>query len=218
MIQSMKLVCFSNNTGGGLICDLLNNTHNLTENYNTNGRHHNAFKIGDTPSIELTINVDKWNNRIEKYNNQNAWLGTHQHPSVIPNLKEFEKVLVITTTHRHSKLYRWLRYYYGWYKLAHPDWSENNTLESIDKIRELAKNVFIPFAPYENCINIEFSKIVTGSFIKEYDLNLEYFKQWQDKNPWLYNVDRYCWAVNRFNEAEYEINNGVPFNYFNKYI
>ena len=69
MIQSMKLVCFSNNTGGGLVCDLLNNTHNLTENYNTNGRHHNAFKISDTPNIELTINVDKWNNRIEKYNN-----------------------------------------------------------------------------------------------------------------------------------------------------
>lgn len=210
----MKLVCFSNNTAGGLVCDLLNNVQNLTENYNTNGHEHSVFKISDTPAIELTIDINKWNFQIKNYKNKNTWFGTHQHPSIIPNLIEFEKVLVITTTQRCSKLYRWLRYYYGWYKLAHPDWLENNTLESIDKIRELAKNMFISFTPHENCINIEFSTIVNGGFVNEYDLNLEYFKQWQNKNPWLYNFHSYSWAIDRFNEAEYEINNGIPFKYF----
>jgi len=209
----MKLVCFSNNTAGGLLCDLLNNKYNLTEGYKTGGKEHSILKISDTAGIELNIDIPKWESQVALYINNPIWAGTHQHPSVIPDLSKFEKVIAVTTTSRASKLYRWLRYYYGWYKSSHPDFIEDNSIESIDKIRELAKNIFVPFVPHKLCTNIEFSDIVNGSFVKDNNLNIDYFNQWQRNNPWLYNFNSYHWAINRFDEAEFELINDLPFKY-----
>lgn len=209
----MKLVCFSNNTAGGLVCDLLNGTNNISSSYNTTGYEHSVFKLGDSDSVNLIVDVNKWNKRVEQFSSYDKWFGTHQHPSVIPDLTKFDSVISITTMNRSSKLYRWLRIYYGWFKPNHPLYVEDDSLESIDRARELAKNVFTPFTPYEGCINIEFSDIVNGDFVRQYNLNLDYFNKWLINNPWLYELQKYKWAVNRFNEAEYEVLNSLPFKY-----
>jgi len=122
-------------------------------------------------------------------------------------------VIAVTTTHRTSKLYRWLRYYHGWFKTIHPNWSETDNLDSIDKIRCLAYNVFDPFTPHPACRNVEFEDIVSGKFIQDNNLDLEYFNEWKLRNHWLYPIDQSSWAVSRFNEAEYEIVNKLPYKY-----
>lgn len=55
----MNLVCFSNNTAGGLVCDLLNNKQSMSDGYKIRSKEHNTFKIDDTPSIQLTTDVKK---------------------------------------------------------------------------------------------------------------------------------------------------------------
>lgn len=152
--------------------------------------------------------------KIQNLKNYSNWLGTHAHPSCIPDLSLFEKVIAITTMTRKSKIYRWLRYYHGFFKSINLEWQETDSLEQIDKIRELAKNVFEEFTPHSLCLNIEFEDIVEGKFVQDFGLNLEYFCQWQNRNKWLYNYQQYDWAMQRFNEAEYEVTTGEPFRYF----
>lgn len=212
----MKLICFSNNTAGGLLCNLLNNNFSRLPGWvphALDSPESEEFKIGDTPTIQKNIDYDRWNQLVIKNQLIDSWVGTHTHPSVIPNLSDFEKVIAITTIHRNSKLYRWLRYYHGWFKSVTPNWIETNELDKIDKIRCLAKNVFEPFDPVIGYDNVEFEDVVSGKFIKENNLNLEYFEFWKSQNPWLYPVDITSWAVQRFNEAEYEILNNSPFKY-----
>jgi hypothetical protein len=195
------------------VCDLLNSHTNPMLGYKTTNAEHSAFKVGDSFTIHTDIDIDMWNQRISKYSHTDSWLGTHTHPTVIPDLSKFDKILAITTSSRKSKLYRWLRYYHGWYLTAFPDWKESDSIESIDKIRELAKNVFEEFVPHPLCINIEFEDIVNGNFVTQYNLNKEYFDQWATNNHWLYQ-DTKSWAVCRFDEAESELSNGTPFKYF----
>lgn len=177
----------------------------MFDGYKTTSYEHSIFKIDDTPGIQLTINVDQWNDLVLQYNNSSLWFGTHVHPTGIPNLDKFESVIVITTESRQSKLYRWLRYYYGWFKETEVNWIEKDDLESIDKIRHLSYNVFDTFTPHPACRNIEFEDIVSGKFIQQNNLNLDYFNIWKKKNSWLYSIDENSWAIKRFNEAEYEI-------------
>ena len=212
----MKLICFSNNTGGGLLCDLLNNRTSDLIRYSVAATEHNVFKVGDTPSIQNSINKIKWNDLVKNYYKdiyKDIWFGTHTHPSCIPDLSIFNKVIAITTETRDSKIYRWLRYYHGWFKTVCPDWIESDGLDKIDKIRCLAKNVLDPFEPHPNCINIEFADIVSGKYINENKLNIDYFNIWKERNPWLYTENNESWAVKRFNEAEYEIVNKTPYRY-----
>lgn len=209
----MNLVCFSNNTAGGLVCDLLNNKQSLIDHYKTTSNEHNIFKIDDTPNIQLTIDLDIWNKLVLQYNNSNLWYGTHAHPSCIPNLNEFTSIIAITTESRQSKLYRWLRYYHGWFKTTYPEWSESDELDKIDKIRCLAKNVFEPFVSWPGCDNIEFEDIISGEFVNNQQLNTDYFNRWKTHNFCLYPVDEQSWAVQRFDEAEFEILNNIPYRY-----
>jgi hypothetical protein len=209
----MKLVCFSNNTAGGLVCDLLNRKTSDFFGYKTSNLEHSVFKIGDTSTIQTQIDLSIWQARIECYKNQPKWFGTHAHPSCIPDLSLFDDVISITTVTRKSKLYRWLRYYHGWFKNAHPDWYESQALEKIDKVRELAKNVFEAFLPHDNCKNIEFEDIVEGKFVKDFNLDVEYFSTWKNNNSWLYDFKDNDWTVQRFYEAECEIATSIPFKY-----
>lgn len=148
-----------------------------------------------------------------QYSNSSLWFGTHLHPSGIPNLSIFDNVIAITTMSRASKLYRWLRYYHGWFKSNNPDWIEKDDLVSIDKIRHLSYNVFDPFTPNPACKNVEFEDIVSGKFIQDNKLNLEYFNIWKKKNSWLFPIDENSWSIKRFNEAEYEILFKSPYKY-----
>jgi len=210
----MKLVCFSNNTGGGLICDLLNHKHTWSDSYKISNIEHNVFKQTDTPTISTKISdLDMWNKVSKKYKNSNQWYGTHVHPSAIPNLNDFEEVLIITTTSRNSKLYRWLRYYYGWFYSVEPNWIEDDNLEHTDKIREMAKNVFVEFSGWKDYPCVEFSDIVSGKFVNERNLNVERFNDWKSKNQFLFNSSINKWGTLRFNEAEYEIITGLAYKY-----
>lgn len=213
----MKLVCFSNNTGGGLLCDLLNNKKSRFDQHKVINAEHKFFHISDTATVERNFNQKKWNDIFFKLSIDSSlkdtWAGTHYHPSIIPNLSDFSSVIAITTESRQSKLYRWLRYYYGWFHSANPNFVENNSLESIDKIRCLAKNIFEPFESDPQCDNYEFSSLVDGSLIEKLKLDKNVFAQWKTRNPWLYDITKYQWGVERFNEAEYELTSNESFKY-----
>ena len=213
----MKLICFSNNTAGGLLCNLLNNNLDINSydhfTYRVSSPEHEEFKFDDTASIQKELNVDTWNKKIAVWKDSTVWVSTHAHPSIIPDLSVFDEVITITTMSRTSKLYRWIRYYHGWFKVANPSWIESDNLDSIDKIRCLAYNVFDPFIPHPDCKNIEFEDIISGNFIQSAKLDTEYFAKWKLKNPWLYSVDENSWAVKRFNEAEYEVTNNSAYKY-----
>lgn len=212
----MKLVCFANNTGGGLVCNLLNSNYDLRPchgPYDVTSDKSHKFCVGDTASIQTSLDVTQWEQLIKKNKNDNNWLGTHLHPSIIPDPTIFDEIIAITTTSRISKLYRWLRYYHGLLPRLDPDWKESNNIESIDKIRCLAYNIFEEFMPHSSCTNIEFQDIISGKFVREYNLNIEYFQNWKERNPWLYPIDYSSYPVLRFDEAEYEILNSIPFKY-----
>jgi hypothetical protein len=208
----MKLVCFSNNTAGGLVCDLLNNHTSSMVGYRTDGLYHNAFKIGDVPGVQWTVNPSDWTKAVSRNREMDHWLGTHLHPSGVPDLSIFTDVIAITTCQRQSKIYRWLRYYYGWFQSEHPEWVESDDLADIDKIRELAKNVFEEFTPYHGCTNVEFADIVNGNFTSSQNLDNDHFQNWRNANSFL---DYYSdsWAYQRFCEAEWELSNQMPYKY-----
>lgn len=208
----MNLVCFSNNTAGGLVCDLFNGDSVKMDGYKTTGVDHSVFKVLDSPTVQRKMHIGAWNHRVKEFGNSNKWMGTHYHPSAIPNLDEFTRVIAITTLTRNSKLYRWLRYYHGWFKNNNPTWEETDDLVSIDKIRELAKNVFDTFEAHPGCENVEFEDIVNGNFVTENNLDIDQFYVWKNHNPWLYQLDN-LWAEKRFNEAEWEIENHTSYQY-----
>lgn len=209
----MKLVCFCNNTAGGLVCDLLNGKDSLVTGYKTNGPEHSYLKLGDTSTVQYTVDNSHWDELVNKHKGTNAWVGTHCHPNGIPNIDSFDKILIITTESRESKLYRWLRYYYGWFCHTYPDWYETDELERIDKVRELAKNVFPPFVSFPGGLNVEFADVVAGKFVSDHGLNKEVFSSWKERNPWLTDHVTYKWGVDRFNEAEWELLHQKPFKY-----
>jgi hypothetical protein len=208
----MKLVCFSNNTAGGLVCDLLNHRRSNMDSYKTTGSAHSLFKVGDRPDIQWAVNTASWQQQISLFRGLELWMGTHLHPSGIPDRDEFQQIVVITTESRLSRLYRWLRYYHVWFCHHEPDWAESDDLAAVDRIRELAKNVFEPYTPYPGCWNVEFEHIVSGQFVAEHDLDYEYYQQWRNANAFLYSSAD-SWAVQRFNEAEWEILNQKPYRY-----
>jgi len=123
-------------------------------------------------------------------------------------------VIVITTGSRESKLCRWLRYYHGWFKSVTPNWVETTELSKIDKIRVLTYNCIEKLEPHPECINTEFSDLVSGKFVVDNNLNYELYEYWKSRNAYLYPIDHESWAVQRFVEAEYEILHNPPYNYF----
>jgi hypothetical protein len=208
----MKLVCFSNNTGGGLVCDLLNKHSSRSSGYKLDSIWHNALKIGDSASIQWSVDRAAWLEKCQRYRHLDKWLGTHVHPSAIPNLDEFSQIVVIATETRTSRLYRWLRYYRGWFCDTFPDWHESDDLASKDRIRELAKNTIQPYPSYHGCWNIEFADVVNGKFVGDNQLNYEYFGHWLQANSFLTDGSS-TWASQRFAEAEWELHHKTPFKY-----
>lgn len=209
----MKLVCFPNNAAGGLVCDLLNRNTVSMDGYKTSNQEHSLFKFSDSQSIQWNVDRIKWYLKLSQHKGQDKWFGTHCHPTGIPDLNEFDQVLSINVTTRNSKLYRWIRSYYGYFLKQNTDWQENNDIRYIDPAREFAKTVFESFTPSENCQNVEFEDIVSGKFIIENNLDLEQFQHWKEANSFLYSFTESDWCVRRFIEAEFEIENNEPWQY-----
>lgn len=102
--------------------------------------------------------------------------------------------------------------YHGWVASTTPGWVEHDSLAAIDRIRCLAKNMFIEFAPHSACTNLEFSDIVSGKFVADRGLSVVNFNKWKDANPWLYLTES-TWATKRFDEAEWELQNNSSYQY-----
>lgn len=209
----MNLVCFPNNTGGGLLCSLLNKQPVNMIGYSTHNLEHSVFKIGDVAGIQMTIDTVEWNQRVERYRDQDVWFGTHCHPRGIPDRSAFDQVIQITTESRLSRLYRWLRCYHGYFLKRYPDFVESNNSDDIDRVREFAKLLYEPSTPWANCRTVEFEDIVQGKFVFDNNLDVEQFRRWQQNNWFLYNSSQNLWCGRRFNEAEYECETNTPWQY-----
>jgi hypothetical protein len=141
----------------------------------------------------------------------NTWVGTHCWPGSMIQ-QDFNQIIAITTTTHRSKCYRWLRAYHHYFAKK---WEPFNFTaeETVDKIRETAKNYLVPFeavfAP--NVINIEFADIVekTSEFLKiAPEKNVKkHLARWQQLNHFLYKTD--LWnteLIKIFYQAETEVN------------
>ena len=208
----MKLVCFSNNTGGGLVCDLLNGHSSPAQGYRLNSPEHNIFKIGDVPGVQWSVDIGAWLDRCDQHRNHVQWMGTHLHPRGIPNLDDFQQVVVITTERRTSRRLRWLRYYHGWFRSEFPHWQESSDLHDIDRVRELAKNTLVPYPAHAGCWNVEFADLVSGEFVANNNLDYDYYWRWRESNSFLMSPED-SWASQRFDEAEWEQLHQKPYRY-----
>lgn len=208
----MKLVCFSNNTAGGLVCDLLNQKISQFDGYKTNNHEHHLFDVGDAAGVYRDYDQKLWHKKLIENKNKDIWMGTHLHPSAIKDLSDFQEVIAITTTSLKSQYYRWLRYYNGWFLSNEKEFLESKEIDRVDKIRELVKNVFDVFGPDSRCKNVEFESIVDGSFVIDNNLDFNYYLNWKSKNTWLYDNSS-LWATKRFYEALYESGTGLEFQY-----
>lgn len=204
----MNLVCFSNQTGGGLLCDLLNGINESSFNlYRVCSYAHGLFKIGDSMSVLRQFDEGKWLLQLERMDtliaagsvNKNMWFGTHCHPSCIPHkyISMFDKVLAITTESTTSKLLRFIRMYNGLYKIRGGVWdgpapeyiaqSDHYYLsEKIDEIKEMCRWTQCGFESYQYGDNVEFEDIVNGNYVRENKLSVDLLETWKKHNHWLY--------------------------------
>jgi hypothetical protein len=183
----MNLVCFSNYTAGGLVCDLLNNKPNIVIiDRIVDNREHNVFKIGDNSHVYREFDEDRWLVQKTKLENKciknildrdDIWVGSHCHPSCIPDqyLQDFDKIITITTQTEPSKFYRFLR-----------AWQSRGLFYPEHPAEHYVQNVVEDFESFEKCVNIEFADIVEGRFVKDYNLNQENFDYWKSFNQILY--------------------------------
>lgn len=170
----MKLVCFLGLTGGGLVCDLLNHKKSIIKPDGTvDSREHNIFKGATAYLDKGPFNEDFWNTQKKRLftNNHDVYFGTHTHPSNIPNkfLNEFTEVIVITSTSKKCKWYKYLRYKNLYQHMQlHPE------------------TILIDYPCINNYTEISFSDIVDGEFVKRYNLSIENFENWKKHNTYLY--------------------------------
>jgi len=132
----MNILCYENHMAGGLMCDLLNNTSlanvlSLKKSsdlpYTIYNREHYMLKSGIIdPLIDIGNGVftDKIYSaciRELKYRNkpQDTWVGTHWHPTVIPDhILTSNKVIVITNERYASRLLLFIRLVNGIIKIG----------------------------------------------------------------------------------------------------
>ena len=180
----MKLVCFPNFAAGGLVCEILNPIDSvdfvvgITFNHNV---HHNLMKIGDNGKVYREFDEAQWQARLLKVSrlpptHQKMWLGTHCHPSCIPEkyLNQFDEVMAITTETRLSKYYRFLRY------------CHDHVIGKQYTPETIAHFVMESFESNPRCINVEFQRIVDGTWATEMNLNNNKYLLWRELNSFLY--------------------------------
>ena len=182
----MNLVCFSSLTSGALVCNLLNETFIEINSPIVKSKEHMFFKTGDTwCKTYREYNKIQWEKKLILGNvrHTNKWLGTHCHPSVIECLLTFANKIAITTTTELSKYYRFLRAYH-----LLPG---NDTAQLNVHLNGIIDCMIDDFEPHTECTNIEFSDIVDGTFVKNFNLNVDYFNTWKEHNIFLYKHDAF---------------------------
>ena len=115
-----NLICFPHYTCGGLLTDILNDSWSGINQFGgLSSFEHNIGKIGDSDSIFTDFTQEDFDSIIIKAKSHQIpagkWLSTHCHPKNV-SVKKFPKILLVTTTTYKSKIYRWGRAYYHYYK------------------------------------------------------------------------------------------------------
>jgi len=194
----MNLVCFPNYCAGGLLCDLLNNKTTSLVDSTLPSVEHNTFKQNNFGfRVQRVFDIKLWNKKVNMYREQpiynDTYFGTHIHPNYIPDLKVFNKVMVITDLTNLSKWYRFLRIFHLHLK---------NTDEHA--VKDLLIQLKDTFVDHNDCKNIEYCDIVNGEFVIENKLNVEHFNNWSKANSWLYD-NSYDFLKPLFNDIIGEI-------------
>jgi|LakMenEpi03Aug12_release.lakeMendotaPanAssembly.Ray.scaffolds.fasta_scaffold133469_2 hypothetical protein len=215
----LNLICFPHYTCGGLLCDIMTG---LFSPIGTNGGidsiHHSVGKIGDTSTVMLDYDADKFMQKVSLMDTKNdTWIGTHCWPGQLP-LDNFNKILIVTTTTFKSKIYRWARVHHHYFL---PTWKNLSGIDLVDKSRETAKNYLIPFQPVldkPNVLNVEFADVVetTPEFYHaiDYRESADHMARWKEVNYFLYTENFWkSQAVDQFYQAELEINLGRYYRY-----
>lgn len=205
----MKLVCFANQTGGGLICNLLNKVELSRYNkYHILSSRHGIFKIGDTGGVHRIFDEEAWLIQLDILNemfsnnliaSSDMYFGTHCHPSCIPEkyLNMFDEIIAITTETTNSKLLRFVRIYNGIIKILGGSWDgppdgyiiQDDSFyftKKVDEIKKWCYRALDEFESNSNCTNIEFEDIINGKFVNDNQLNTNIFKIWKEKNSFMY--------------------------------
>lgn len=197
-ISKPNVVCFPDFGLGGIICTILNNSqltfHDSRLPGSTKNQEHNALK-----------GVKDWNTALQKLE-PNKWYGTHNEYGTFPT-EHVGNAIQITTENVQSRFIIFLRAY----RFLKPNWVEDQSLDSIDPIRELAKQYALPYVINKNkdCYCIELIDLITNPKLLFDDLTV--WHQWLEKNQYITSPS--VWATNRFNEALWETIHHRPYEY-----
>ena len=181
---------------GGIVVTILNNREiiwNPRLEGSVGGREHQLLKYLKNFDQNITqCESDVW---------------YHTHEDTIP-LEYFNKKLIITTENLESRFIIFARCQ----KFMNPDWIENDTMESIDKIRELAKQYALPriTRPKPNCKTLELIDLINDNH-DIFDTNNNSWQQWKANNAYLYAENK--WLRQRFDEAVWEKENQQLYKY-----
>ena len=182
---------------GGIVVTILNNQKIQWNSKRLQGSvsslEHNALKY-----------AKMFNNNIPNCK-PGVWYQTHE--ETIP-LQYFNKKLIITTESIESRYIIFARCQ----KFMNPEWIENDTMESIDKIRELAKAYALPrvIKPKPNCKTLELIDLINDNH-EIFDTNNKSWKEWKSMNAYLYRENK--WLRQRFDEAVWEKENKQLYKY-----
>lgn len=196
MVKLPNILIATDFACGGICVTMLNDrpiVWNSRLKGSIDGDEHNGLK--DLKSFDLNF----------KYAQPGVWYHTHE--ETIP-LEYFNKKLIITTEDIKSRYIIFLRCQ----KFKNPDWIENDTMESIDKIRELAKEYAIPriTKTQPGCKSIELVDLINENH-ELFDTDHITWKTWKKENMYLY--ETHDWLQKRFDEAVWEIENQQYYRY-----
>lgn len=213
----MKFLCFPHYTAGGLLCDIFENKFSqIGPHGGIVSLNHQLGKIGDSDSIFVDFDIQKFNLLLSTYRDTDTTVGTHCWPGNMCIPTDVEVILITTETTK-SKIYRWLRAWHLYFSKTDIV-KELSGIDLLDKQRELAKNYIKPFSVVPNASNLEFADIVetTAEFynvIKNLPIE-QHMIRWKEINHFLY--DPSLWnneLVQRYYEAEFEITHGRYYQY-----
>ena len=188
----MNIICFSSHTAGGLMCDLMNNyplDHVISNSrrsgqgtYNFNNREHNMLK-GFIKIKSKYVSID--NGVFSKYlystaiaelvsknKSPDTWVGTHWHPTVIPDsILTTSKVIVVTNERYASRLLLFIRLVHGIIKLGKGVAIYGGFGEQInDKVKEaILAGGFDVNDPLDNSIMFDLFRDNLDSYLRHFD-------------------------------------------------
>ena len=182
---------------GGIVVTILNNKQiiwNPRLEGSVGGREHQLLK--SLKNFDQNIKLCE----------SDVWYHTHE--ETIPLRYNFNKKLIITTENIESRYIIFLRCQ----KFMNPEWIENDTMESIDKIRELAKEYAIPRITKSkpNYKTLELIDLLNDNH-EIFDTNNSSWKKWKSMHTYLYRENK--WLRQRFDEAVWEKENQQLYKY-----